>query len=55
MRARAELVGAVLRIGGRAPHGTRVECVLEGGARPAGRKAAPALPPSLAHGPRDQP
>jgi signal transduction histidine kinase len=27
MRARADLVGATLRIGGRVPHGTRVECV----------------------------
>jgi signal transduction histidine kinase len=27
MRARAELIGALLRVGGRTPHGTRIECV----------------------------
>ena len=30
MRARAELIGAVLRVGGRAPQGTRVECLCDG-------------------------
>lgn len=29
MRARAELIGAVLRVGGRAPRGTRIECTCE--------------------------
>ncbi len=34
MRARAELIGATLRIGGRSPRGTRIECLLEQGAAP---------------------
>jgi hypothetical protein len=42
MRARAELIGAVLRIGGHTPHGTRVEGVLERGAQPTARKPAAA-------------
>ena len=37
MRARAELVGAVLRVGGRSPHGIRIECVWEGPEATAGR------------------
>ncbi len=34
MRARAELLGAALRIGGREPQGTRIECVYEPGGAP---------------------
>jgi nitrate/nitrite-specific signal transduction histidine kinase len=30
MRARAELIGAVLRVGARSPAGTRVECLCDG-------------------------